>query len=66
VLVAHGTGDDGVPIAQSEALVAAYWQAGADAEFAWLEDTGHVYGNRTRAAMTTAGIEFLRQRLGPA
>ncbi|HEY2061569.1 MAG TPA: alpha/beta hydrolase [Amycolatopsis sp.] len=65
LLVTHGTGDDAVPIAQSESLVAAYWQAGADAEFAWLEDTGHVYGHRTRAAMTTAGIEFLRNRLGP-
>ncbi|MDT8915285.1 alpha/beta hydrolase [Amycolatopsis sp. PS_44_ISF1] len=64
MLIAHGTGDNGIPIAQSEALISACWQVGADAEFAWLPDTGHRYGHRTRAAMTTAGIEFLRRRLG--
>lgn len=64
LLVVHGTADDVVPITQSETLVATYWQAGADAEFAWLEDVGHVYGLGTRERMTTRGLGFLREQLG--
>lgn len=64
LLAVHGTADDAVPIAQSEVLVTTYWHAGSDAEFRWLEDVGHVYGLTTRETMTSAGIEFLKARLG--
>ncbi|GAA3579724.1 alpha/beta hydrolase [Amycolatopsis ultiminotia] len=63
LLVTHGTADTNVPLAQSEALVAAYWRAGADADFRWLPDVGHTYGNPTRAAMTATGIAFLHEHL---
>ncbi|WP_326836569.1 dienelactone hydrolase family protein [Amycolatopsis rhabdoformis] len=64
LLAVHGTADDVVPIAQSETLVSTYWQMGADAEFRWLDDVGHAYGLRTREAMTTTGLDFLRRQLG--
>ncbi|WP_370542215.1 alpha/beta hydrolase family protein [Amycolatopsis sp. FDAARGOS 1241] len=64
LLAVHGTADDAVPIIQSETLVTTYWHAGADADFRWLDDVGHVYGLRTREAMITAEIDFLRTQFG--
>ncbi|MBB4683094.1 prolyl oligopeptidase family serine peptidase [Amycolatopsis jiangsuensis] len=64
LLVTHGTADATVPLAHSESLVAAYWRAGADADFRWLPDTGHAYGHPVRSEMTTTGISFLRKHFG--
>ncbi|MGW4527276.1 alpha/beta hydrolase fold domain-containing protein [Amycolatopsis sp. NPDC004378] len=64
LLLAHGTDDAGIPIAHSEALVAAYWRAGADADLIRLHGAGHFYGERNLQHVTDAGIAFLRNHLG--
>lgn len=66
LLLAHGTDDAGIPIAHSEALVAAYWRAGADADLIRLEGAGHFYGERKLEQVTDAGIAFLRNHLNRA
>ncbi|WP_284740656.1 prolyl oligopeptidase family serine peptidase [Amycolatopsis sp. RTGN1] len=63
LLLAHGTDDAGIPIAHSEALVAAYWRAGADADLVRIEGAGHFYGERKLQHVTDAGIAFLRNHL---
>jgi len=60
----HGTDDFGIPIAHSEALVAAYWRAGADADLIRLDDAGHFYSRQKLQQATEAGLTFLRERLG--
>lgn len=64
LLLVHGTDDVGIPIAHSEALVAAYWRAGADADLVRLDGTGHFYGERKLQQVTGDGIAFLRTHLG--
>lgn len=63
LLLAHGTDDVGIPIAHSEALVSAYWRAGADADLIRLHGAGHFYGERKLRQVTEDGIAFLRGRL---
>lgn len=60
----HGTDDSGIPIAHSEALVAAYWRAGADADLIRLDGAGHFYSRQKLQQATESGLTFLHERLG--
>ena len=62
-MVVHGDADTGIPIDQSEELVAAYQRVGAVVEFRRIPDAGHFFDHQTRAAPATAGIWFLRDHL---
>jgi acetyl esterase/lipase len=59
----HGTDDFAIPIAHSEALVSAYWRAGADADLVRLDGTGHFYSRQKLQQATESGITFLHERL---
>ena len=61
--VVHGDADTGIPIDQSEELVAVYELAGAVVDFTRIPGAGHFFDDQTRAAQTTAGISFLRHHL---
>jgi len=63
LMVVHGDADSGIPIDQSEELVAAYELAGAVIDFRRIHGADHFFDDQTRAAQATAGISFLRDHL---
>ena len=60
--ISHGTADEHVPFAQSEALAAALRTAGADVEFHPVEGGRHFWqGLEDTAAVFDPAIDFVRR-----
>ena len=70
-----GTGDDFVPVADAEALLAELRAAGVEAEFVFYEGAGHAFFNDTNRLGTydpdaaarswQRTTDFLRENLAP-
>jgi acetyl esterase/lipase len=63
MLLVHGTEDDGVPIAQSEELLAASASAGASAELIRVSGGGHGFTTVDQGPLIGASCDFLAYHL---
>jgi acetyl esterase/lipase len=63
LLLIHGTADEGVPFSQSEELVAAYRQAGAQIELVPVDGAGHGFPGINLGALLDRSADFLAHHL---
>jgi acetyl esterase/lipase len=63
MLLVHGKRDRGVPLAQSEDLLAAYRRAGASAELTVVDDGDHGFHGRDVTPLLRTSAEFLTRHL---
>lgn len=65
-LIVHGEDDRGVPISQSEELVAALERCGVPVEFVRVPGAGHVFGGVDPEPQLDVAVTFLRHQLTTA
>ncbi|EIV96577.1 alpha/beta hydrolase fold domain-containing protein [Frankia sp. QA3] len=63
LLLVHGTLDDGVPLAQSEDLLAAYRRVNASIKLIRVPDAGHGFKDIDAAPLLRVSAEFLAEEL---